>query len=95
VLRLRARCNQAVSGKVTGQVSFVTARGKHMTIKLHAVRERLRSGRSTAITVRLPSSLVRALKDGHSASASFALTAADANGTAHASAKVAHVKLRL
>jgi DNA-binding beta-propeller fold protein YncE len=96
-LKLAADCTQAVHGKLTGTVQAVIKRkhGKRQkeSFKLTAVSAALGAGKSVTLAVVLPKAAFSALAAGSTESATFALIASNANGSAHASAKIAHLKL--
>jgi DNA-binding beta-propeller fold protein YncE len=97
-LKLAARCTQTVGGKLTGTIKAVIkpkhGTRRHKSFKLSPVSSTLAAGKSVTLTVTLPKAAFSALSAGASESATFALTATDANGSAHNTAKIGHLKLK-
>jgi DNA-binding beta-propeller fold protein YncE len=97
-LKLAARCTQTVRGKLAGTIKAVIkpkhGKRRQKSFKLRAVSSTLGAGQSVTLTVTLPRAAFSALSAGASESATFALAATDANGSAHSSAKISRLKLK-
>jgi len=93
-LKLIAHCTQTVHGKLTGTIKAKHGKSKKKSFKPGAVSATLGAGKSVTLTVSLPKAAFIALAGGASESASFSLTATDANGSAHASATITRLKLK-
>jgi DNA-binding beta-propeller fold protein YncE len=93
-LKLVAHCTQTVHGKLTGTIKAKHGKSKKKSFKPGAVSATLGAGKSVTLTVSLPKAAFIALAGGASESASFSLTATDANGSAHASATITRLKLK-
>jgi hypothetical protein len=90
-LSLRASCDQAASGTVTGTLKAVIKK-KTKTFHLGATSVRLTAGGTAVVNVKLPSAAVRALKSRAKESAAFTLRATNANGTASATATIPRLR---
>jgi hypothetical protein len=97
-LKLVAHCTQTVRGKLTGTINAKIkakhGKSKKKSFKLSAVSATLGAGKSVILTFSLPKPAFAALAGGASESATFSLTATDANGSAHASATISRLKLK-
>jgi Divergent InlB B-repeat domain len=91
-LSLKASCDQAASGTVTGTLKIVTKqKGKKKTKTFHLSTAHVSlttGGTSPVVTVKLPAAAVNALKLRAKESATFTLTAKNANGTVSATATI-------
>jgi hypothetical protein len=92
-----ATCNQAVKGSVSGTVTEAASKKKpkhgKKTFKLSSVKVSLSAGRSSTVTIRLPSGALKALAAKASESVSLKLTASGSGSGGLASA-TASGKLR-
>ncbi|MGA2009833.1 MAG: hypothetical protein ABSH51_04735 [Solirubrobacteraceae bacterium] len=95
-LAVSASCDQKVTATLRATVTerLAAAHGKAKTrVLAHGiVRATLSADRTTAITVRVASSLVAALRGGTKAAAAFTLSAVDTNGSARAGARIARLR---
>ncbi|MGA9856348.1 MAG: hypothetical protein WBQ18_00725 [Solirubrobacteraceae bacterium] len=93
LLKLTARCTQAVSARLTGTVTAVLANGHHRTFTLRLLRRSLPRKRSVTVAVNVSTPALSALRQGATEAASFTLVARNAHGTARAGARIRRVKL--
>jgi uncharacterized repeat protein (TIGR02543 family) len=95
-LQFTAKCDQAVSATLTGNliVTEATKKKKHknVTFKVGPVRASITPDTATTITVKLPGAALGALKKHDSMSGSFTLTATNANGKSTAQATLKGVR---
>jgi hypothetical protein len=85
-----ATCNQAAKGTLSGTVTEAASKKKpkhgKKTFKLSSVKVSLSAGRSSTMTIKLPSGALKALAAKASESVSLKLAASDSNGAATATA---------
>lgn len=91
-LKLKLKCNQPVNVKISGKIAATLKHKKHRSFKIAAVSASVSAGKSVSLTVKVPKAAVTALNGGARESATFTLTGTNANGTAHASAKIKRLK---
>lgn len=95
---LTVKCNQAGKVKLTGTLTqLIGSKPKHgkqksKTYKLGPVNGSVKAGRALTLSVKLPAAAVTALGKGAKESATFTLTATNANGTGRATTKIATLK---
>lgn len=97
-LSLTVKCDQTGRVKLTGTLTqLIGKKPKHgkqrsKTYKLGPASARVKAGRLLTLTVKLPAAAVTALGNGANESATFTLTATNANGAGRATAKLATLK---
>jgi hypothetical protein len=92
VLKLTAKCNQAVQLRLTGAIT-AKSKPKSKTFAISPIGATAKANRSLTLTVKLPKAALKALRKGATESAAFKLTVTNANGTSTARAKIAKLKL--
>jgi hypothetical protein len=101
VLKLTARCDQAatllLAGNVTARLKPPKGKkhGRIKTFKLTAVHASATANKSRTLTVKLPKAALTALKRRARESVTFKLTATNANGSGTSSATIKRLKLVL
>jgi hypothetical protein len=91
--RLRAGCDERITGRMIGKATIKPRRKKARVVKLRPVRVSLRRNAARTVRVRVPRAVRRALARHAHVSARFTLTGANANGAARATARIATVRL--
>jgi hypothetical protein len=92
-LRLRARCDERVTGRLGGTIKIEREGKKGKTVKLRAVKRLLKRNVARTIKLAVPKSARSALYDGARESARFTLRATNVNGRAKATARIKKLKL--
>jgi hypothetical protein len=98
-LALVAKCNQTAAVTLNGTVTEVQGKkhkhGKHAPkrVQLKKVNAMLRANVANSLTMRIPASVIVALKHGTKESATFTLSAQNGNGTTRATARSNSLRL--
>ena len=99
VIAVTAKCDEGATGTLKDAATeFVGEKPKHgkqrtKVFRLPTAAFRLKPGTPRIVTVQLPQVLIVALEHGTAVSAVFTLTATNTNGTAHATAQIARLKV--
>jgi hypothetical protein len=97
MLKASVKCDRSAALTLTGQVvELVGQKPKHgrqatRAFALGPVHAQVLAGRSVQLAIRLPTAALSALSHGAVESVTLTLAARDANGTAHAAARVARL----
>ena len=93
-LYLIAECDQTVNAAIKGTITETVKHHKHFkTFRLPTRRATLNAGATKTIAINFPAALVLALRHHINESAAFSLSGTNANGVAHASAKLSRLSL--
>ena len=104
-LELTARCDQPAQLLLAGKISAILKtnssspkpgkgkRPKTKTFQIKAVRASITASKSLTLSIKLPKAALTALKNQARESATFTLTATNADGTSTRTAKIKRLKL--
>ncbi len=91
-LKVTARCTQAASLTAGGTITVTAGKKKPKKVRLRAVKGTAKADVPLTLTLKVPASVVKALKRKVKAAASFTLTASGSGGVATAAAKLSRLR---
>jgi hypothetical protein len=97
IVTLKATCDQAVTGSLTGAATITAAKkGKKKprpkTVALKPVNLTAAAGKSVTVSIKLPKTVLTALKGKSRVGATFSLTAGNGNGVTTVTVVIARLK---